>query len=60
MNRDGVMVIPPKFDDAGEFSNGLAPVTLAGRTGWTEEDKAQSCEGIPESVKERVATFPAR
>jgi hypothetical protein len=26
--------------------------------GWSEEEKAKSCEGIPEQIKYRIATFP--
>jgi hypothetical protein len=129
VNRDGELVIPPKFDYAGPFANGLAPAKLGGASGfigksgkfafslvfdyasgffagdeesnlfmapsdvsafwtadgkfgyvnrsgrviwgpavgspdhpplfgWSEAEKAASCDGVPESMRQKIAGFP--
>jgi hypothetical protein len=36
VNRRGVLVIPGPFEDAGEFSEGLARVSVKGRDGYID------------------------
>src|SRR5258708_5901695 len=36
MDRSGKMLIPPQFDAAGSFSNGLAPVRVGAKWGYID------------------------
>ena len=50
-NRDGRLVIPPRYEDAKPFSEGLAPVKEKGRYGYIDPDG--QCVIYPEFVQAR-------
>jgi hypothetical protein len=40
VDTNGKVVVPLKFDDAGDFHEGLARVSVAGKSGFIEDDGA--------------------
>ncbi len=40
LDRDGVVIIPPTFDEASTFSDGLAAVQIGGKWGYIDTDGA--------------------